>query len=123
VEPQEFKAIGIACDVTKEQAVKAAFDQVVQDFGRVDVLVYVFGTPAAPLKLSQHCCGHMVGAWMDATSGEGLVGGPQRDLLRYRLPGRSLQAAHGCKCRRYLLLCPGSWPAHVGSQSTWAKAI
>jgi NAD(P)-dependent dehydrogenase (short-subunit alcohol dehydrogenase family) len=38
-EPHEIKAIGVACDVSKEEAVKSAFDKVIEEFGRIDVLV------------------------------------------------------------------------------------
>jgi NAD(P)-dependent dehydrogenase (short-subunit alcohol dehydrogenase family) len=38
-EPDEIDAIGIACDVSKEEAVKSAFDKVIEKFGRIDVLV------------------------------------------------------------------------------------
>jgi D-arabinitol 2-dehydrogenase len=38
-EPDEIDAIGIACDVSKEEAVKSAFDNVIKKFGRIDVLV------------------------------------------------------------------------------------
>lgn len=40
--PDEIDAIGIGCDVSNEESVKAAFQKVVDHFGRIDVLVYVF---------------------------------------------------------------------------------
>lgn len=38
-EGQNIKLVGIECDVSKEEAVKSVFDQVIATFGRVDVVV------------------------------------------------------------------------------------
>ena len=40
-EPNEISALGIGLDVSKEDAVKAAMKQIVDTYGKIDVLVYV----------------------------------------------------------------------------------
>jgi D-arabinitol 2-dehydrogenase len=63
-EPHEIKAIGVACDVSKEEAVKSAFDKVIEEFGRIDVLVWVVAVEFWLVWFSlQNGSGHCVGCF------------------------------------------------------------
>jgi NAD(P)-dependent dehydrogenase (short-subunit alcohol dehydrogenase family) len=48
MKPEGFNIIGVECDVSSEQSVQKAYQQVIDTFGRVDSVVASAGTAADP---------------------------------------------------------------------------
>lgn len=52
VEKKTLQILGVGCDVSSEQSVQGAFDEVVKEFGRVDAVVASAGMLAMSTVLS-----------------------------------------------------------------------